>query len=49
MKRKYVNKCKYCGNKTNNKDTCHNCGLKLELVRKLVKMGEPYRNARKNE
>ena len=42
MSKKY--ECKYCGIETANADCiCGTCRNKLPLVRKLVKMFEPYR------
>ena len=41
MEKKY--KCKYCGKYTANKEMCTNCRSKLEAVRKLMKILEPYK------
>jgi len=38
-----VAKCKYCGRESQYKDMCGVCREKYPLVRKLVKMCEPYR------
>ena len=36
--------CKYCGGKNDiHKDICSNCRSRLPLVKKLIKMLEPYK------
>lgn len=41
--RRTRNKCKYCGQITNNVDICTRCREKLKLVRKLQRMVREYK------
>lgn len=40
-------KCKYCGIKTSSVEMCENCKRKLPLVRELIKICEPLREAKR--
>lgn len=48
MKRKQKHVCKYCGSPTTALEMCDNCKIKLQLIRKIFKMLEPYKKARVN-
>lgn len=38
-----MNKCKYCGTKLQHASVCSNCGMKLKLVRKLLRQTKHLR------